>query len=520
MAQKYLNDTGLSTLWNIIKNALNLKLNTNGDAYRTSSIPFGQVDSSSTATVFTATVDGITELRDGVCMWLTNGVVTSASGFTININGLGAKPVYSNLAEASRSTTIFNVNYTMLFVYNSTRVSGGCWDIVYGYDSTYSAGTGLSLSGTTFINSGVTGIKGDNESNYRTGQINLTPHDIGASYGVNEVLNPFAPETSYKVRIDRLENAFYFADKRWTVTAIATDSNNVETSLTSSQIESLFDMKEGDLQNVPANGSLVITIDFGENLFPNYPYGEVYLNFYYNRPPKTVSARVYGKHTGTEFYWADLSCNIDSRSTDRRCRYIVNQQSMYNMRKIEFTITADSEIVSLSDIAYYLTRADKNKDMPYVSKLRAETLYYNLTAPKVTTPIVETGNTAQSYFQTERLRGDGEASTYYHAIDFGRKGHNQIDFYEYGGVFNFHKHTGATINTGDTLLGTINDKGWVGKVNNHTINADVPADAMFTDTTYSEATTTTLGLMSATDKAHLDAVYSDYSSALTALGVN
>lgn len=145
MAQKYLNDTGLSTLWNIIKNALNLKLNTNGDAYRTSSIPFGQVDSSSTATVFTATVDGITELRDGVCMWLTNGVVTSASGFTININGLGAKPVYSNLGEASRSTTIFNVAYTMLFVYNESRVAGGCWDIVYGYDSntdtTYSEAT-------------------------------------------------------------------------------------------------------------------------------------------------------------------------------------------------------------------------------------------------------------------------------------------------------------------------------------------------------------------------------------------
>ena len=516
----YLDTTGLSYFWQKIKGLLSGKLGTRETAYKTASVPMGQVDSTSTATVFTATVDGITELRDGVCMWLKNGVVTSASGFTININNLGAKPVYSNLAETSRSTTIFNVNYTMLFVYNSTRVAGGCWDIVYGYDTTYSAGTGLSLFGTTFSNSGVTGIKGNNESNYRTGQIILTPHDIGASYGVNEVLNPFAPETSYKVRIDRLENAFYFADKRWTVTATATDSNNVETSLTSSQIANLFDMKEGDLKNVPANGSLVITIDFGENLFPNYPYGEVYLNFYYNRPPKTVSARVYGKHTGTEFYWANLSCNIDSRSNDRTCRYIVNQQSMYNMRKIEFTITADSETASLSDIAYYLTRADKNKDMPYVSKLRPETLYYNLTAPKFIGDVVETGNTAQSYLQTERLRGEGEASTYYHAIDFGRNNHNQVDFYEYGGVFNFHKHTGATIGIGDTLLGTINDKGWVGKVNNHTINADVPADAMFTDTTYSEATATASGLMSATDKAHLDAVYDDYSSAFTALGVS
>ena len=103
---------------------------------------------------------------------------------------------------------------------------------------------------------------------------------------------------------------------------------------------------------------------------------------------------------------------------------------------------------------------------------------------KVTTPIVETGSTAQSYFQTERLRGQGNADAYYHAIDFGKSNHNQVDFYEYGGVFNFHKHTGATIDAGDTLLGTINNKGWDGKVNNHTINADVPADAVFTDTTY------------------------------------
>ena len=47
-------------------------------------------------------------------------------------------------------------------------------------NTTYSAGTGLSLSGTTFSNSGVTGVKGNSESSYRTGQVNLTPANIGA----------------------------------------------------------------------------------------------------------------------------------------------------------------------------------------------------------------------------------------------------------------------------------------------------------------------------------------------------
>ena len=103
------------------------------NAYRTASIPYGQLDGTSTSTVMTATVPGITELRDGVCMWLKNGVVTSASGVTLNINGLGAKPIYSSMAAATALTTVFNASYTMLFVYDEDRVEGGCWVAYYGY---------------------------------------------------------------------------------------------------------------------------------------------------------------------------------------------------------------------------------------------------------------------------------------------------------------------------------------------------------------------------------------------------
>lgn len=129
---KFLNKRGLTHFW---ENIDDLKLDTDGTAYRTAAIPYGQCDSTSTSTVFTATVPGVTELRDGVCMWLKNGVVTSASGFTININNLGAKPVYNNMAAATRDTTIWNINYTMFFVYDSTRVEGGCWILYRGYNS-------------------------------------------------------------------------------------------------------------------------------------------------------------------------------------------------------------------------------------------------------------------------------------------------------------------------------------------------------------------------------------------------
>lgn len=123
-----------------------------GDKYgvRAGAIPFGRVDSTSTATAFTATVLGVTELVDGTCVMLDNGVITSASGFTLNVNGLGAKPVYTNLAAATRDTTIFNVAYTMLFVYDEERVSGGCWVCYRGYDSnTNTIGYQLRTNSTT-----------------------------------------------------------------------------------------------------------------------------------------------------------------------------------------------------------------------------------------------------------------------------------------------------------------------------------------------------------------------------------
>lgn len=100
-----------------------------------SKIPFGYIDEGSSRTVMTATVPNITELVNGVCCYITNGVATSNTNWTLNVNGLGAKPVYSSMAEATRTTSNFNVAYTMLFVYNEDRIEGGCWDMYYGMDT-------------------------------------------------------------------------------------------------------------------------------------------------------------------------------------------------------------------------------------------------------------------------------------------------------------------------------------------------------------------------------------------------
>lgn len=98
-------------------------------------ISYGQVDSSSTSTVFTATVSNVDKLSDGTTVMLRNGVVNSTTGFTLNVNNLGAKPVYSSMHNSTADTTIFKLDYTMLFVYDSTRISGGCWICYRGYNT-------------------------------------------------------------------------------------------------------------------------------------------------------------------------------------------------------------------------------------------------------------------------------------------------------------------------------------------------------------------------------------------------
>lgn len=104
---------------------------------------YGQVDSTSTSTKFTVQIPGITSYYDGLTVILKNGVVTSASGFTIDVNGLGAKGSYNNMKTGNpvtptaptQDTTIFNINYTMLFVYSSSIVAGGAWICYRGYDA-------------------------------------------------------------------------------------------------------------------------------------------------------------------------------------------------------------------------------------------------------------------------------------------------------------------------------------------------------------------------------------------------
>ena len=116
---------------------------TGGPASLTVGLPYGTIDSTSTGTLMTATVNGITVLRDGVTCIIVNNVVGSEAGYTLNVNNLGPKPVYYFYDDTTQSSTAFVVGKTAMFVYDSTKVSGGCWNMMYPFDSSISASTYL-----------------------------------------------------------------------------------------------------------------------------------------------------------------------------------------------------------------------------------------------------------------------------------------------------------------------------------------------------------------------------------------
>lgn len=91
--------------------------------------------------------------------------------------------------------------------------------------------------------------------------------------------------------------------------------------------------------------------------------------------------------------------------------------------------------------------------------------YLPLTGGTVTGGITaynfQTGTAAANYFQCRKFRGEGDANSYYHAIDFGYSGHDSVDFYEYDPNWNFYKCLTGT-KSGAVLVGNINGNGWNG----------------------------------------------------------
>lgn len=97
------------------------------------SVPIATVDDTSVASAFTVQVaefENEPQLRDGLFFYITNNVIASVEGWTLQVNNYEAKPVYN--VSGTRTTTGFALNRTFPCWYNSSINEGaGAWVIGY-----------------------------------------------------------------------------------------------------------------------------------------------------------------------------------------------------------------------------------------------------------------------------------------------------------------------------------------------------------------------------------------------------
>lgn len=105
-----------------------------GNAKRSFGMPFVIPNETSSTATLTATYDGITELYDGLAIAFKCPFSLAAST-TLNLNGLGAKPVYYQANTASAGRIVGNA--VQILVYETATRSDGCWKSVYSYNADY-----------------------------------------------------------------------------------------------------------------------------------------------------------------------------------------------------------------------------------------------------------------------------------------------------------------------------------------------------------------------------------------------
>ena len=67
----------------------------------------------------------------------------------------------------------------------------------------------------------------------------------------------------------------------------------------------------------------------------------------------------------------------------------------------------------------------------------------------------------RNFLHIDKLRGEGNADTYYHAIDFSSSDKDTVDFYEYHALWNFYQNQTASSDT-RVLVGAITPTGYQG----------------------------------------------------------
>ena len=265
----------------------------------------------------------------------------------------------------------------------------------------------------------VTGVKGNAETSYRTGNVNLTADNVGALpyNGTIFNTNSFASEKYRKLYISKIDNAFFALDKRYNVT-VTYDGTNV------SNVAQFFDGNyEGNSLHIANGKTATFTLDFSSGSsqkFAGYPYGYVYISFYNECIPGTITGRVYNNYASQGVGWHDITFEQYGASMYRA------RQSYYGLQTLEITMTGSSNTpygyTSPVEIEMQIDRPDPTQHSSIINKYSAQTLYYSLTAPKFIGALQGNADTATTATKATQDKNGKDITTWYQSL-----GNNMTD---------------------------------------------------------------------------------------------
>ena len=350
---------------------------------------------------------------------VTQTVTTSNAAYPLLLAPSGQTATQTTTAYFDSGVTLNPSTNTI-----SANVSGNA-----GTTTKLATARTITLSGdvsgsTTFDGSGnvtITTTVADDSHNHIISNVDGLQSALNYRLTYNDVLqttNPFGGKHLY---ISKIDNALYCADKRWTVTGSWKGSSSGTYS--ASELRSLFDGSYESQFTVTKGNTATIRITFNTNeshiynsqkCFPGYPYGYVYLSYYYTNTPIAHSKlRVYcnyephtiGVH---EFQMSSYVGSYPLAGATEGNSGLVEyvRQPNYAISYMEFEITAPSTYsVGITQIEFNLDRPDSSRT-PFLSKYSPEKLYYPLTAPEFI------GNASTATKATQDGNGNVITSTY------------------------------------------------------------------------------------------------------------